>query len=222
MRIFGLEFVLFFVLTALTLPAFAGVHRMDQDIKLPSQQVIEMQTISAPALGTSTAVHAAVNNPSTSAALVVTTGITNPDVPRNITVTTGGTTGDCAAGNVVITGTDIFSKALTENLAITNAQNGTTTGAKAFKTVTSISLPAEQSTHSCTFAIGRGSKLGLKRCMDQAGAFFHAALAGVKETTAPTVAASASSISGNTASLNSALNGSDVTLFFVQNFRCFP
>lgn len=201
----------------------AYVNKNDADQKYPTQAALEFQLVATPAASSTTATLTATNNPSTSAALVVTAGITNPDVPRNLTVTTGGSTADCAAGNVTVTGTNYFGKSITENLAISDQQNGTTTGNKAFKTVKSISLPAEQTTHGCTFAVGRGVKLGLKRCMDQAGYLAWAAVDGAFEGTRPTVAVDATHIESNTAQTNTAPNGSkDTAFFFVQNFRCLP
>lgn len=207
-------------------PALASYERFDSARRPApgSQQTMpELQIITTPVLASTNAVLTATGNTSTSATKTVTTGITNPDVPRNITVTTGGSTGDCAAGNVVITGKDFFGHTLTENLAITNAQSGTTTGNKAFKSVSSIVLPAEQISALCTFAVGYGSKLGLNRCMDQAGYVIFASLDGVYETTRPTVAASASTLASNTVTLNGTLNGSkDVGVLFLQNYRCLP
>lgn len=209
----------------LALTAYGAYSRFDQPVRPApgSQQVIaEYQAMGSPVLGSGRAVLAATNNPSNSAALVVTSGITSPDVPRNIVVTTGGTTADCAAGNVVVSGKNALGGSISENLAITNTQNGSTTGSKAFKSVSSISLPAEQSGHNCTFALANGAKLGLNRCLDIAGDVGHATFNGVKETTAPTVAASATAVESNTVTLNSALNGSAVKFMYFNNYRCLP
>lgn len=67
---------------------------------------------------------------------VVTSGITNPDVPRVLSIVGNQAS---ATGNVVIAGTDANDQAITDTIAL----NGTTTvaGAKAFKTVTSITIP---------------------------------------------------------------------------------
>jgi hypothetical protein len=90
----------------------------------------------------------------------ITSGITNPDVPRNLTITTGGTTADIAAGDVVITGTNIEGKTISESFTMADNQTGTITGNKAFKTVSSIVFPAADNT-SATIAVGTGAKLGL-------------------------------------------------------------
>lgn len=86
--------------------------------------------------------------------------ITNPDVPRALLLTTGGTTADIAAGDVVITGTNIEGKVITENFTMADNLNGTVTGTRAFKTITSIVFPAADNT-GATIAIGTTNKLGI-------------------------------------------------------------
>lgn len=227
-----LEYLFFMGLVGLALfcawapSAFAGYSRDDQPRRpaVGGQQVYpELQVITTPAAAATTAVLTATNNASTSATKTVTSGITNPDVPRNLTVTTSGTTGDCAAGNVTITGKDALGHALTENLPIPNAFNGTQVGTKAFKSVSSIVLPAEQSTHSCSFAVGAGASLGLNRCLDQKGYLFQAAVNGTRESTFPTMYVNSSSVSGNMAVPNTTPDGTkDVAFMYFQNYRCLP
>src|SRR5687768_14086133 len=114
---------------------------------------------SAPALGATTAVHAAVTD--TGVQQVVTTAITNPDVPRNVTATAGGTAGDIKAIQVVVAGTNVFGEAITETLpAFTVNTAGTVVGNKAFYTVTSITIPAHDGVGATT-AVGTGAKLGV-------------------------------------------------------------
>ena len=74
-------------------------------------------------------------------AQTVTTGITNPDYPRALAVV-GSVAG--IAGNVVIAGTNYAGEAITDTIAL----DGTTSkpGTKAFKTVTSITVPAQAHT----------------------------------------------------------------------------
>jgi hypothetical protein len=113
----------------------------------------------APALGTTTAVHAAVTD--TGVQQVVTTGITNPDVARNVTATAGGTAGDIKAITVTVAGTNVFGEAISEVLpAFTVNTAGDVTGSKAFATVTSITIPAHDGLGATT-SVGVGAKLGL-------------------------------------------------------------
>src|SRR5262245_5714395 len=90
---------------------------------------ISSYSLGTPALGATTAVHAAI--PLTSGAQDISTALTNPDSPRNITVT-GNASGN--AGNVVITGTDVKGATLTETIALSGTS--TVVGNKAFATVT--------------------------------------------------------------------------------------
>jgi hypothetical protein len=163
--------------------------------------------LGAPAVGSTTAVHAAVTD--TGSQQVITTGITNPAVPRNITATAGGTAGDIKAIQVTVAGTDLEGNPITETLpAFTVDTPGTVVGSKAFATVTSITIPAHDGTGATT-AIGTGAKLGLPVRLSR-NTVLAAFLGGVREGTAPTVAFSGSAVDSNTVQLSSALNGSAV------------
>jgi len=105
-----------------------------------------------------TAVLAATNT--VAAGTTITSGITNPDVPRNLTITTGGTTANIAAGDVVITGTNVEGKVIAESFAMADNLNGAVTGNLAFKTVTSVRFPAADGT-GATISVGTGAKLGI-------------------------------------------------------------
>lgn len=173
--------------------------------------IVLKETYTAPALGTTTAVHAAVTD--NGAPQTITAAITNPDVPRVISATAGGTGADIKAIQVVIAGTDIDDQAITETLpAFTVNTPGTVTGTKAFKTVTSITIPAHDGTGATT-AIGVGAALGLSRTgtMDTCLMAF---LGTTREGTLPTVLRSSTVLSSNTMALSSALDGSDVTAYF--------
>ncbi len=106
-----------------------------------------------------TAIHAAITG-SASVVITTTTAITDPDVPRALTVTAGGTAGDIATGDVTITGTNVEGKVITETFSFTADTAATVTGAKAFKTVTSIAIPIQDGA-GATFAVGTSTKIGL-------------------------------------------------------------
>jgi hypothetical protein len=74
----------------------------------------------------------------TTAVQTITSGITNPDFPRVLEIDSDG----AASGNVVITGTNIRGKVITDTIAL----NGTDAvpGVCAFATVTSIQLPVDK------------------------------------------------------------------------------
>ncbi len=117
------------------------------------------KTQKEPATAATTLVHAAITGSAT-VTTTVTTGITDPDVPRNLTVTAGGTAADISAADVVITGTNIEGKTITETFDITVNTAGTIVGTKAFRTVTSILVPVQDGA-AATFAIGVGDLIGL-------------------------------------------------------------
>lgn len=163
----------------------------------------------SPAVASTTGVHAAVTD--NGSPQTITTAITNPAVCRNITATAGGTNTDIKAISVVVTGTNINDEVITETLpAFTVDTAGTVTGSKAFKTVTSIAIPAHDGTGATT-SIGFGSKIGLEYKL-LSNTIQQARLGGVKEGTAPTVATSTSAVESNTATLNSALNSTAVQI----------
>lgn len=83
----------------------------------------------------------AVKTLSAAAQAGVTAGLTSPVVPRALRIVSNKSNG---AGNVKIYGTNIAGEAINETLAL----NGTTPreGAKAFRTVTQVDLPAQTNT----------------------------------------------------------------------------
>lgn len=107
----------------------------------------------APALGAVAAVHAAIT---LGEGGETTEGITNPDVPRCLTVK--GSAASCT-GNVVIAGTNIAGKAITETFALSGTS--TVTGSKAFRTVTSITYPPDSGATGESIQIGTSDKLGM-------------------------------------------------------------
>jgi hypothetical protein len=137
---------------------------------------------------------------------VVTSFVAQPDVPRNLTVK--GNDGN-VTGDVIITGTNIAGGPISETIAL----NGSTAvvGSKAFKTVTSITLPPYDTANTERIRVGTGAKLGLPHALSR-NTVLAAYLANVREATAPTVAVSAAVIESNTATLNSALAGTAVVI----------
>lgn len=144
---------------------------------------------------------------------LVVTGLTNPTIPKNITATVGGTGANITAKQVIITGTNFADAVITETLpAFTAATPGTVQGSKAFKTVTSITIPANGT--GVTTSIGFGEKLGLPYKV-----IFPIILAtyinNVKEVTVPTVTTDSVNIENNTIKLSSSLSGTIVDIFLI-------
>jgi hypothetical protein len=166
----------------------------------------------SPAVGAATAVLAAT---ASAAASVVTAGITSPAVPRNLTATPGGTTANVLAVSVIIAGTDITGKAITETLpAFTAGAATAVTGVKAFRTVTSVTIPIVGA--ATTVAIGTGAKLGMPVNLTR-NTVLDAWFNGVKEATPPTVTTHATDVAQTLIQLNSALNGSAVIVDFFDS-----
>jgi hypothetical protein len=161
----------------------------------------------APKVATAAGIHAAVTD--TGVQQVVTTAIIQPDVPRNITATAGGTAGDIKAITVTIAGTNAENVAISEVLpAFTVDTAGIVAGAKAFKTVSSITIPAHDGIGATT-AIGFGDILGLSQRRKHK-TVMASYLAEVLETTPATELFDAAALEGNTVDLNSALNSTQV------------
>lgn len=95
----------------------------------------ERTQLIAPAVASAAAVHAAVAL--TTVAQTVTTGITSPACYRAVSVTGNQAS---VAGSVVVTGTDWSGATITDTLTLSGT--ATVAGVRAFKTVTSIALPA--------------------------------------------------------------------------------
>ena len=202
------------------------LQRLFQDIKLPTQSVLETQTFTNLAAASTTALALNIAGPTDADALVVTTGFTQPDQPRNLTISTGGTTADGAGCVVTINGTNFLGGTISEDFTITDNQTifQTTTGSQAFKTITNISFAAncEEGGFAATWTIGYGDKIGLKRCMDYAGDWAWSMTAGTYDSTRATVTADADEVEKNVVDFYTATDGTtDFKSFYVQNFRCF-
>lgn len=170
-----------------------------------SQPRVMSAALGSPALGgnADTLADTAMANGATT---VVTVFAAQPDVARNVTVKGNDAN---VAGNVVVAGTNIGGETITETIAL--AGTAVVAGNKAFKTVTSITLPPYAVANTERVRVGRGTKLGLPVALSR-DTIVAAFLAGVREGTRPTVAFSASALESNTVSLNSALNASAVII----------
>ena len=202
-----------------------SVRRLFQDVKLPTQGVIEQQAHTDLLAASTTRVVSGTAGGVSAAAVTLSTFSAQPDSPRNLVITPGGTTTDIEACDIVVTGTNIFDRTITETFSFLANASGATTGAKAFKTVTSVLFPAdcESGGFAATWSIGIGEKIGLKRCMSEAGAWVQSSTNGAYESTRATVVADADEVEKNTADFNGTMNGSnDFKSYFIQNYGCFP
>jgi len=201
--------------------------RAFRDMKLPTQKMVEFQTITNAATTGTADILNADDGPTSANAISTTTFVAQPDITRNIVITPGSTTADVASCTINVVGTDFHGQSMNEDFVFAENASSATTGAKAFKTVTSVDYPAscEDSPFEATWSIGYGSKLGLKRCLAQAGHVFFTTVDGAKESTGPTVVKDIANIEGNTADFNATLDGvKDLEIMFIQNFAksCQP
>ncbi len=170
--------------------------------------VTAAQAVAASATG----VHAAITD--TGVAQTITASITDPAVPRNITATTTGTNTDVKAISPIITGTNFFDQVITETLGpFTVNTNETISGSTAFKTVTSIALPAHDGT-GCATSFGWGDILGLHQ-KRETQVVIDAFLNKTLESTDATVVGDVDEIEKNTIDLNSSLNGTQVDAYLL-------
>ena len=167
-------------------------------------------SVADPAAASATAVHAAV-------ALVggdttrVTTEITDPDYPRTLSIT-GSASG--ITGNVVINGINYSGEFITDTIASSGAS--TVNGAKAFKTIADITLPAKTNESGDTISIGTTIYLGLNRVANTVLPV-KAVFNDVVETTLPTITIDDTDIEKNLISFDSALDGSSVVCYYLND-----
>lgn len=161
-------------------------------------------------LGVAAAALAAVV--STAQQQVITVGLTSPAYPRNVTATAGGTATDIKAIQITVVGTNFADEVISEILpAFTVDTAGTVTGSKAFKTITSVTIPAHDGVGATT-SIGFGAKLGIPYKLDH-NTVTQAHRNKTVEGTLPTVTVSSTALESNTFTLNSALNGTQVDVY---------
>ena len=119
--------------------------------------------------------------------------------PRNVIITHVADGNTDTLGDAVVVGTDVDDNVINETLTV--SAGGVVTGAKAFKTVTSVTTASWVADgNSDLIEVGFGNLLGLSRVIPAAANVFLAALAGV--TRLPdAVAFDAANVEGNTISL---------------------
>lgn len=137
--------------------------------------------------------------------------IAQPDVTRGLSIT-GTKAGGSLTGNVVIAGTNYADEAISNTIALND--NAAVNGTKAFKTISTITLPV-RATAGDTVKVGVSDVLGLpdKLAINTVQSAY---LGGAKEGTAPTVAVSSSALESNTFDLNSSLEGSAVVVYYID------
>jgi len=197
-----------------------SVQRLPQDIKLPSQKVLEYEIISDLVALDDNGILDDNAGAGASASVTVSTFLAQPDYPRNIVVTPGGTTADVRAGDVTVNGTDAKGSAISETFSFLANASTVVVGAKAFKTVTSVVFPLEDSPYGATWDVGWGDKIGLDKCLDSTAFVIKAFIGSTAETI--TTTASATVLSSNGFTPTNVANGTrDYEILYIQNYRCY-
>ena len=132
--------------------------------------------------------------------------VAQPPCARNLTVTVAATTaGDVKAAAIVVTGKNLAGETITESFTPTADTPATLTGTKAFASVTSVAVPAQDGA-SVTVDVGFGQLIGLPYKLAKKRVIL-TLNDGVVDT-APTLTISASALEGNTVDFNGSLDGS--------------
>ena len=132
--------------------------------------------------------------------------VAQPPCARNLTVTVAATTaGHVKAAAIVVTGKNLAGETITESFTPTADTPDTLVGAKAFASVTSVAVPAQDG-DSVTVDVGFGQLIGLPYKLDKQRVIL-TLNDGVVDT-APTLTISASALESNTVDFNGSLDGS--------------
>lgn len=203
--------------------AEAAVKRQWLDQKMPTQAMLEHETLTTPLAATTNYIKTTYAGPTSAAALTLSSFTHQPDVPRNITVTPTGTTGDVESCVITISGTNYYDHAITDTVTFAADASTVQATTKAFKSVTSVAWPAscESGGFGATWIIGVGEVFGLSHCLASKGDVAWASLGGTYEGTRPTCLSDSTHVESNTCDINGSPDGTkNVEFYFVQNFNC--
>lgn len=132
--------------------------------------------------------------------------IAQPPCARNVTVTVAASTaGDVKAAAIVVSGKNIADEDITEEFLPTENTPATLVGTKAFKSIDSIEVPAQDGA-SVTVDVGFGELIGLPYKLPKKRVLV--TLNDGAADTAPVLAVSESAIESNTVDFNGSLDGS--------------
>lgn len=132
--------------------------------------------------------------------------VAQPPCPRNLTVTVAATTaGHVKAAAIVVTGKNLAGETITESFTPTVDTPATLVGAKAFASIDSVAVPAQDG-NSVTVDVGFGQLIGLPYKLAKKRVLL-TLNDGVVDT-APTLTISATALESNTVDFNGSLDGS--------------
>ena len=180
-------------------------------VTIPEYKVGRVSWTAAQAIAPG-ACHAAITS-NGSTTVTTTTAFTQPVVARNLVITPGGTTASVKAASITVNGTNLEGQVISEAFAFAENATAATTGAKAFKTVTSVVIPAQDGADA-TFTVTTGAKLGLPVKM-ASNQVFMAKFGTTHDSALPTVAFSSTALESNTATFATTLDGTACELYLV-------
>lgn len=176
--------------------------------------VARRNTWTGPFLPPSTSAYVlAITVSSSNGTTTVTTGLANPDFPRAVRLAP--TTSQAATGNVVVNGTNQFGVSVSDTIAL-GGTGAPVNGVKAFKTITSIVLPASTSGSggaAFSLTVGLSNVFGLDRAPASVAGRIGAVVNGTVESTQPTLNVANATCSFNTSATSSA--GASLEVIFV-------
>lgn len=202
----------------------APVKRLFQDVKLPTQKVVEAQAWTAPVASGTNIVITDSDGPSSAATVTISSFAAQPDFPRTLIVKATASSVDLSTCAVVVNGTNYNGHVISETFNFAYQVLSAPVGSKAFKTVTSVVFPAscEQLNFRTHWSVGVDNRLGLKRCMTNAGDDIKDLLDGAKAATLGVYAADTDEVEKNTFLPNTAPNAShNYQSYFMQDYICF-
>jgi hypothetical protein len=176
------------------------------------------RAIRKPTLGTTTGFLAAT---ATSGSVVTTIPMSStPKNPRSITVTLTGTAGDVKAAAITVNGTNLEGKPISDTVTPTLDTLGTLETTKAFKTVTSIVVPAQDG-GGVLVSAGGGSKFGIGyRNVAAASVKLYKSVAGVETLVNPSATnLSSTVVENNTVTLDVAANGTNDYRVYAMSYN---
>lgn len=181
-------------------------------VSASEMKIAKLSWTAAQAAAPAVEVHAAITS-NGSTTVTTTAGIAALSCPRNIVITPGGTTASVKGVAITVYGTNINNEAISEAILMTENGTDAVVGSKAFKTVTSIVIPAQDGA-GATFAFATGSKLGLpfKLASNQV---IMAKFGAAHDSALPTVAVSSTAVESNTVTFATTLDGTALELYLV-------
>lgn len=196
-------------------------NRLFQDIKIPSQKVLDHDGYATP-IASSNSILLINQTLSNLSINTFTSFSAQPDYPRNILIVPQGKATNIAAGTATVFGYNALGSAIQEQFTIGGTQSVATVGNLAFKSVTSVQFPQATGAALGNLSVGVGSKLGIKRCMDQNGDYVFSEVGGVYDVTRGTAASNPTAVESNTITPNGSMDGTKrVDVFYIQNYRCY-